>query len=195
MATRKPMRNPATGKKVKNRSDFLTDSKGKNALSENQEKFCLYYVYGAFGSEVEKGDESWRENFNAVEAYLAAGFVDQGSIDANRRQVLYLFRLAHVRKRIKELIDERNQQIVVDQLWVVKSLKDLARKSATDSVKVRALELLGKHLDLFTERHVLEDASAPAELAKAAFERSRARILKGNFGKREEQEDEQVGEM
>ena len=88
-------------------------------------------------------------DLNATRAARDAGFAHpnvQGS------QILAK---PHIRKRIAEAILERSERLKLDADWVVSQLeKEATDQSNGSAVRVRALELLGKHLGIFSSREL-----------------------------------------
>ena len=84
-------------------------------------------------------------DLNATRAARDAGFAHpnvQGS------QVLAK---PHIKKRLAEAIFERSERLRIDADWVVSRLEKEARdQSNSAAVRIRALELLGKHLGIFS---------------------------------------------
>ncbi|MFL6872006.1 MAG: terminase small subunit [Candidatus Azotimanducaceae bacterium] len=84
-------------------------------------------------------------DLNATRAARDAGFAHpnvQGS------QILAK---PHIKKRLAEAILERSKRLQIDADWVVSQLeKEAADQSNSSAVRVRALELLGKHLGVFS---------------------------------------------
>lgn len=70
---------------------------------------------------------------------------------------------------IKILRDELENQLIVDKLWVIKKLKTLATQGS-ENVQLKATELLGKHLEMFTEKQKIEGVEDPAEIVRKAYE-------------------------
>ena len=88
-------------------------------------------------------------DFNATRAAKEAGFSHpnvQGS---------QLLAKPHIKKRLAEAILERSERLQIDADWVVSQLeKEAADQSNSSVVRVRALELLGKHLGIFSSREL-----------------------------------------
>ena len=84
-------------------------------------------------------------DLNATRAARDAGFAHpnvQGS------QILAK---PHIKKRLAEAILERSERLKLDADWVVSQLeKEATDQSNSSAVRVRALELLGKHLGIFS---------------------------------------------
>ena len=88
-------------------------------------------------------------DLNATRAARDAGFTHpnvQGS------QILVK---PHIKKRLAEAILERSERLQIDADWIVSQLeKEATDQSNSSAVRVRALELLGKHLGIFSPREL-----------------------------------------
>ncbi|MBS1988744.1 terminase small subunit [Candidatus Dependentiae bacterium] len=125
------------------------------ALKDKQEIFCKEYL----------------KDLNGTQAAIRAGYSEK---TANRIASEILSKPV-IRTRIKELMDERSKNILIDSEYVVSSLINVAtRCQQGEPVMVwdpeakcmketgewqfdstganRALELIGKHLGMFTEK-------------------------------------------
>jgi len=131
-----------------------------------QERFCQEYLI----------------DLNATQAYIRAGYTNESnSARASASQLL-----AHpsIRARIRELMDARSKDTLIDAVYVVESLKEvhdrcmqarpvmamgpggqLEQKVDDEGRAVwqfdsnganKALELLGKHVAMFTDKHKVD---------------------------------------
>src|SRR5690606_37579871 len=101
------------------------------ALTTKQEQFCREYLVV----------------LNATQAAIRAGYSKK---TANEQGAQNLAKLS-VKKRIQELLAERAKRTELTADWVVARLRAEAEgsgKGSSPSARVRALELLGKHLGL-----------------------------------------------
>ena len=93
-------------------------------------------------------------DLNATRAARDAGFAHpnvQGS------QILAK---PHIKKRLAEAILERSERLKLDADWVVSQLeKEATDQSNSSAVRVRALELLGKHLGIFSSDKLVVNAA------------------------------------
>ena len=65
----------------------------------------------------------------------------------------------HIKKRLAEAILERSERLQIDADWIVSQLeKEATDQSNSSAVRVRALELLGKHLGIFSPRELFLNA-------------------------------------
>ena len=85
---------------------------------------------------------------NATAAYARAGYSKKGA-DAGAARLLGNVR---VRAEINKLTAAAAANAVLDETWVLERLK-LEAHGDSPSARVRALELLGKHLGMFIEKH------------------------------------------
>lgn len=84
---------------------------------------------------------------NATQAAIRAGY----SSHTAKQQGHDLLTKPDVAELVKTLDEERNQYTVLTREFVINGLMDIAR-TGKGSSQVRAYELLGKHLALFTDR-------------------------------------------
>jgi hypothetical protein len=132
--------------------------KESHGLTEEQKNFCVYYVHLC--------------DFNAKKAvemaYNKGGEHAQSNICHKERS---LMANQKVLKYIKHLSDQRVNQTLVDQFWVIKKLRQLAEDGA-ENIQLKATELLGKTMSMFSDRQeVIDVGEDPAKLAKEALRR------------------------
>ena len=104
-----------------------------------------------------------------------------------------------VKKRIDELLKERDRQFLVDKKFVIDRLKKIAEDEKGTALEVKALELLGKSMGLWSERidlttgnHAADaDAAWAKRKKKIISEDKEEAILLGILNERKELEDEQ----
>lgn len=100
-------------------------------MTDMQELFCQEYLIDC----------------NATRAAIRAGYSENSS-----KEIAYqLIQNVEVSERIRILMTERSKRVGVNQDFVLSELIALARVGE-GSVKVRALELLGKHMHMFNEK-------------------------------------------
>jgi phage terminase small subunit len=88
-------------------------------------------------------------------AYRRAGYKPK-SLEAARTAAHRLLRNVTVWETIQAALKARSQRTKIDQDYVLHRLKDETERKgegSSPSARVRALELLGKHLGLFVDRH------------------------------------------
>src|SRR4029077_2780785 len=83
------------------------------------------------------------------EAFVAAGYSKTNAASC----ALRLSKKPEVRSRIAELqqivIQVTTTQVALDRSWVLSELRKIAENGASESARVRALELCGKELGMF----------------------------------------------
>lgn len=140
-------------------------------LTEKQKLFAEYFVfvtgleavpavelagYKLVNDDYSFKDEQVKEMFRMKEAYKTSRSL------LNNHKIL---------RYISALREELNNQLIVDKLWVIKKLKDLAL-TGCESTQLKATELLGKTLELFTDKSkVYEGVDDPAKIARESFEK------------------------
>ena len=99
-------------------------------LTDKQERFCQEYIIDG----------------NAAAACRRAGYAEKSArITGNR-----LLTKDDIRRRISELRDGQSKRTQVDADFVVERLRAIADQwQKNPSAACRALELLGRHLDIF----------------------------------------------
>jgi hypothetical protein len=137
-------------------------------LTEKQKAFAENYVFVTgldanaavelAGYKVEYDYEGYSEETAEVFKYKRIASLVRELLN-NKKVLTY----------IKILREELENQLLVDKLWVIKKLKTLATQGS-ENVQLKATELLGKHLEMFTERQKIEGVEDPAVIVKKAFE-------------------------
>ncbi len=100
-------------------------------MTQKQERFCHEYLVDC----------------NGAAAARRAGY----SEDSAKETACELLKNIDIEQRIELLMTERAERVGITQDFVLKELVLLAR-SGEGTAKVRALELLGKHLHLFNDK-------------------------------------------
>lgn len=100
-------------------------------LTEKQKRFCEEYLI----------------DLNATQAAIRAGY----SSKTASRIAIELLNKTHVSKYLTELMRKRSESTKITSEQVVKELEKIAFSDAeiTGKEKMKALELLGKHLGMF----------------------------------------------
>ena len=140
---------------MENTDSLNTKKKNKKGLTNKQEKFCDEYMI----------------DLNATQAAMRAGYSNK---TANEQGAQLLAKLS-IKARIQELSNKIAVKTEITQEEVIESLKT-ARTGAEEakqfSAAIRATELLGKHLGMFTDRikvdneltiHVIKRYALPEE--------------------------------
>jgi phage terminase small subunit len=94
-------------------------------------------------------------------AYVQAGYDAKGH--AAESAGSRLLRNGEIQARIAELRQARYDREVLDREWVTIRLMEKAENAESDAAAIRALELLGKHLGMFTDSRD-EPARSPQPL-------------------------------
>lgn len=105
-------------------------------------------------------------DLNATRAYMTAypAIKRLHTAEANGSRLL---RNAEVKAYIQEHMQQRQERTQITQDEVVNALKELAFNEAVkDADRIRALELLGKHLGLFQPKDKLDRQEQEARIAK-----------------------------
>jgi phage terminase small subunit len=124
-------------------------------LTEKQKRFCEEYLI----------------DLNATQAYIRAGYkaTNNKVAEANARKLLAKYSVSEYIKELREKQSERTE-ITADE--VIKELKTVAFADTKlqGKDKVRALELLGQHLGMFTEKVSVTTENKLPELLEALKE-------------------------
>jgi Terminase small subunit len=109
------------------------------------------------------------EGHSATDAYVAAGYESAGAAQHASRLVTN----GKVAARIAELKNEAASDAVMAAQEALERITARARDDAEghEGLQLRALELMGKHHKLFTERHEHDFVGGIAERLTAALER------------------------
>lgn len=95
-------------------------------------------------------------DLNAAAAARRAGYSEKTA----RAQGQKLLTKADIQTAIHDAMQARSRRLCIDQDYVLEKLREIAEKDASDapdselkySAKLKALELLGRHLGLFDDR-------------------------------------------
>jgi hypothetical protein len=105
------------------------------------------------------------------EAFVAAGYSKANAASC----ALRLSKKPEVRSRIAELqqivIQVTTTQAALDRSWVLSELRKIAENGASESARVRALELCGKELGMFAAPSDLPWDGDPATLTDPQLEK------------------------
>ena len=107
----------------------------KKQLTAKQEAFCREYCV----------------DFNATQAAIRAGYSERS---ANQMAAENMAKHG-VKERIAELQKTHNKKIDLNREYVINNIQEiaeLAKNDANFNAALKALELLGKHLAIFTEK-------------------------------------------
>lgn len=104
-------------------------------LTDKQKRFCEEYLV----------------DLNATQAAFRAGYSRKTAYSIGDENL----KKPEIREYLQELIDQRSERTGITADTVLKELERIALSDAeiTGKEKIKALELLGKHLGLFTEQN------------------------------------------
>ena len=147
-------------KKSNTRTGETTRTKG----TEMQDKFAYYYVY------VDIDDPA--------EAYKHAGYKNKNPYEIQRASKT-LLKNENIQKKIKEYQKIKASTKMVDAPYVIKKLVNIV-ESGEEQTKdvIKALELIGKYLKMFTDKIIEKVVDKVKDDALAATEARMARDKK-----------------
>jgi phage terminase small subunit len=103
-----------------------------SSLTEKQRRFAEEYVV----------------DHNATQAAIRAGYAENNAkVQASR-----LLTKVNLREYVDALEAETTERVQLNAEFVLNGLMEIATGEGRDSARVRAYELLGKHLALWTDR-------------------------------------------
>lgn len=108
-------------------------------------------------------------DLNATRAYKAA----YTSVKRDETAAAAASRLlsdVKVQDYVREHMQQRQERVQITQDEVVNALKDLAFSAEKEGDRIRALELLGKHLGMFQPKDKLDRQEQEARIAKLRAE-------------------------
>ena len=94
---------------------------------------------------------------NASRAARAAGYSEKTAFRAGQENM----QKPAIIEAIQKAMDERSKRTNITADYVLNGIKELTETAEKDSDRIKAFELLGKHLKLFTDRteHMNPDGS------------------------------------
>ena len=119
-------------------------------LTDRQARFCEEYLI----------------DLNATQAAIRAGYSEKTA----REQAAQNLSKLNIQEKIAELKAERSKRTEITQDSVIQELAAVARaevKGVRVVDKLKALELLGKHLGMFVERYEVNAAEIEKRIAEA----------------------------
>ena len=119
-------------------------------LTDRQARFCEEYLI----------------DLNATQAAIRAGYSEKTA----REQAAQNLSKLNIQEKIVELKAERSKRTEITQDSVIQELAAVARaevKGVRAVDKLKALELLGKHLGMFVERYEVNAAEIEKRIAEA----------------------------
>ena len=122
-------------------------------LTAKQEKFCLEYMV----------------DLNATQAAIRAGYSEKTAQVIGAENLIKPM----IANRINEMREEQAKRTQISADFVLGGLKQIATEALDlkeyDAASIKALELLGKHLKLFTDKQELTGADGGAIKTEAEF--------------------------
>jgi len=146
-------------------------------LTDLQQKFADYFVFVT--------------GLNAPLAVELAGYkVINEDYEYENDQLQEFYKIKQTNKIVKELLNnakvlkyinkirkELDNQLIIDKLWVINKLKQLAENGG-ENTQLKATELLGKTMEMFTEKTKnIEGTDDPAKIAKEAYEKRMQNVI------------------
>lgn len=104
---------------------------------------------------------------NATRSAIAAGYSEKTAQEQGARLLSNVMVKEELAKRFQRL--QERTEITAD--YVLNGIKTVAENTEKDNDKLKAYELLGKYLKLFTDRLEVEASDDMAELLKARREK------------------------
>lgn len=101
-------------------------------LTDKQERFALEYT----------------KDFNATEAAVRAGYSKKSAHSIGWENL----RKPEIQERVAAIARRQADEVNLSVESVLTRLVHLSENASPDSAQIRALELLGKHLAMFTDR-------------------------------------------
>lgn len=103
------------------------------ALTAKQELFCKEYLV----------------DLNATQAAIRAGYSEKTAKEIGCENLTK----PNIQEYIKEAMNKRSQKVEIDADYVLQGIKDIADNDEEQSKdRLKAYELMGKHLKLFTDK-------------------------------------------
>ncbi len=96
-------------------------------------------------------------DFNATAAAVRAGYSKKIGYSQGSR----LLKKAEVQQAIQQKVAERKKNIKVTVESIVEGLAEIALHGQSESARVRAYELLGKHLNMWTDKVDMTSGGEP----------------------------------
>lgn len=109
----------------------------------------------------------YMQDRNGTQAAIRAGYAKSSAHQVSKK----LLECPNIRDYIQKETEKRSEKLHLDADYVLKSLKDIAEKAKHReqwSAALKALELLGKHLKLFTD--VMESTTTVVQMPAVTIE-------------------------
>lgn len=128
-------------------------------------------------------------NFNATEAATAAGYSEKTAYSQGSR----LLKEPEIQAMVRERLRERIEKIDLTAGVVLDKLKGIAFDyAAKDADRIKALELLGRHLQLFTDININITLAKKAEEYAKLTREQQLELMKAEIVRLEGEVSEKV---
>lgn len=141
-------------------------------LSDKEEAFCWNYIMGGMSPS---------------DAVIEAGYTCT-SRPNKYKEARRILEREIIKKRITELLEQRDREFLLDKKFVVDGLKRIAIEQKGKPGEIRAFELLGRSIGAFDDKQVQEIGAGHAKLADDAWA-----IRKKHIAKHEPKEAKLLG--
>ena len=131
-------------------------------LTPKQEKFCLAYISSG----------------NATEAYKHTYNTNKMKPKTINNRAYEMLENGGIKGRIAELREETKERAMLSLDDVIVELTKVAMSEKVTNAKMKALEMLGKHLGLYEKRIEVENKMTPKE-KREKFLQMKKEILGG----------------
>ena len=103
-------------------------------------------------------------DLNATQAAIRAGYSTKTAYSQGQR----LLKKDEIQDAIREANRKRSEATGITAEWVLTGIAEIAtREDARDADRLKAFELLGKHLGIWEQRQTQEDSSIRVEIGAA----------------------------
>jgi phage terminase small subunit len=95
-------------------------------------------------------------DLNATQAAVRAGYSEKSAMEIGYQ----LLRKTSVQEAIQKAVNERTRNVEITTEWILQGIKDIADNLDEQTKdRLKAFELLGKYLKLFTDKHEVSGAA------------------------------------
>jgi phage terminase small subunit len=95
-------------------------------------------------------------DLNATQAAVRAGYSKKSAMEIGYQ----LLRKTSVQEAIQKAVNERAKNVEVTTEWILQGIKDIADNLDEQTKdRLKAYELLGKYLKMFTDKHEMSGAN------------------------------------
>ena len=108
--------------------------------------------------------QEYTVDLNATQAAIRAGYSTKTAYSQGQR----LLKKDEIQDAIREANRKRSEATGITAEWVLTGIAEIAtREDARDADRLKAFELLGKHLGIWEQRQTQEDSSIRVEIGAA----------------------------